>query len=61
MSSFSLMDPRTAERGAELFEQIVATGSIVLRQVSGTRAGEVAAQRYLSSPYVTQEVIILRR
>ena len=58
MSSFSLMDPRTAERGAELFEQIVATGSIVLRQVSGTRAGEVAAQRYLSSPDVTQEVII---
>jgi len=58
MSGFSLQDPRTAARGAWLFEQIVATGSVVLRQLGRTRAGEVAVQRYLSSPYVTYEVIV---
>jgi hypothetical protein len=46
-------DVRTAARGAQLFEQIVATGSLVIRKVAGTRAAEVAAHRFLSSPYVT--------
>jgi hypothetical protein len=58
MKDFSLQDPRTAARGAWLFEQIVATGSVVLRQLGGTRAGEIAVQRYLSSPHVTCEVIV---
>ena len=58
MSDFSVMDPRTAARGAWLFDRIVATGSVVLRELGGTRAGEVAVQRYLSSPHVTAEVII---
>lgn len=58
MSNFSTMDRRTSERGAWLFDRIVSTGSLVLREVGETRAGEVAAHRYLSSPYVTSEVII---
>jgi len=58
MSNFSLADPRTAARGAWLFERIVATGSLVLREVGETRAGEVAAHRYLSSPHVTSEAIV---
>src|SRR6201999_2801430 len=58
MSAFSSADPRVAGRGAWLFERIVATGSLVLRELGETRAGEVAAHRYLSSPYVTYEGII---
>src|SRR6185312_6471121 len=58
MSAFSAADPRTASRGAWLFERIVATGSLVLCKLGGTRAGEVAAHRYLSSPYVTAAGII---
>jgi hypothetical protein len=58
VNAFSVADPRTASRGAWLFERIVATGSLVLREVGGTRAGEVAAHRYLSSPYVTAAGII---
>ncbi|MGH7732704.1 MAG: IS4 family transposase [Gemmatimonadales bacterium] len=51
-------DVRTAASGAVLFERIVATGSLVLRRLGGTRAGEVAAHRYLSSPYVTAEGVV---
>jgi len=58
MSEFSKSDPRTAARGAWLFDRIVATGSLVLRELGQTRAGEVAAHRYLSSPYVTAEGIV---
>jgi hypothetical protein len=58
MGAFSLADPRTAARGAWLFDRIVTTGSLVLRELGGTRAGEVAAHRYLSSPYVTADGII---
>ena len=42
-------DVRRAERGAWLFERIVATGSLVLRTVGGNRAGEIAAHRFLDS------------
>src|ERR1700754_5002911 len=58
MKEFSIMDPRTAARGAWLFDRIVATGSLVLREVGETRAGEMAAHRYLSSPHVSGEVIL---
>src|ERR1700741_4035463 len=51
-------DPRVEARGAWLVERIVATGSLGLRVVGGTRAGEVAAQRWLSSPRVTLEEIL---
>ena len=53
MMEFSRGDARTAERGAWLFEQMVASGSLVLRKLGQTRAGEIAAHRYLSSPHVT--------
>lgn len=53
MMEFSLGDVRTAERGAQLFEQMVGMGSLVLRRLGGTRAGEIAAHRFLSSPHVT--------
>jgi hypothetical protein len=58
MDGLAAGDVRTAARGGWLFERIVATGSLVLRRLGGTRAGEVAAQRYLASPYVTPQVII---
>jgi hypothetical protein len=41
-------DVRREEAGA-LFERVVETGSLVLRQVGGNRAGEMAAHRFLSS------------
>lgn len=58
MMAFSQGDVRTAERGAWLFERMVATGSLVLRRLGGTRAGEIAAHRFLSSPHVTVSGIV---
>jgi len=58
MSAFSSADPRTAARGAWLFDRIVETGSVVMTQLGQTRAEEVAAHRYLSSPYVSFEGIV---
>jgi hypothetical protein len=37
---------------------MVATGTVVLRTLGETRAGEVAAQRWLSSPRITTEQIL---
>ena len=51
-------DARRAERGAWLFDRIVATGSLVLRKVGGDRAGEIAAHRFLDSPQVRSSEII---
>lgn len=51
-------DRRRAERGAWVFERIVATGSLVIRQIGEDRAGEIAAHRFLSSPEVTPAEII---
>jgi hypothetical protein len=58
MSEFSWGDVRTAQRGAWLFDQIVATGSLVMRKLGGDRAGEISAHRFLSSPHVTSGGII---
>lgn len=55
---FSLGDVRTADRGAWLYEQMVAMGSLVLRRLGETRAGEIAAHRFLSSPHVTAAGIV---
>ena len=52
-------DLRRERAGALFFQQVVTTGSIVLRQVGGDRAGEVAAQRFLGCPRVTVEEITL--
>jgi hypothetical protein len=51
-------DARRAERGAWLFDRIVATGSLILRKVGGDRAGEIAAHRFLDSPQVRAGEII---
>ena len=51
-------DVRREEAGAALFERVVETGSLVLRQVGGNRAGEISAHRFLDSPYVTPEEIL---
>lgn len=53
-----LGDPRVEARGVRLFERIVSTGSVVLRTLGETRAGEVAAQRWLSSPRVNVDAIL---
>jgi hypothetical protein len=58
MAEFSSGDIRTAARGAWLFERIVETGSLVLRDLGGDRAGEMAAHRFLSSPYVSLEGLV---
>jgi Transposase DDE domain len=51
-------DVRREQAGANLFERVVATGSLVLRQVGGDRAGELAAHRFLGSARVTPEEIL---
>lgn len=51
-------DRRRAERGAWLFDRIVATGSLVLRKVGGDRAGEMAAHRFMASRAVSAQEII---
>jgi hypothetical protein len=58
MDGLAVGDVRSEARGAWLFDRIVATGSLVLRRATGTRAGEVAAQRYLGSPHVTPQVVV---
>ena len=51
-------DIRTSARGAWLLDQIVSVGTLVLKDVGGDRAGEMAAHRYLSSPYVTSQGVL---
>lgn len=58
MERLGIGDPRVEARGVHLFERILATGSLVLRTLGETRAGEVAAQRWLSSPRVTTEQVL---
>jgi hypothetical protein len=52
-------DLRREEAGAAFFEQVVATGSLVLRQVGGNRAGEMSAHRFLASAHVTPQEILV--
>jgi len=54
----SFGDVRVAKRADWLIDRIVATGSLVLRKIGETRAGEVAVHRFLSSPYVSVENIV---
>ena len=44
--------------GATIFERVVTTGSLVVREIGGDRAGEMSAHRFLGSPHVTPEEII---
>jgi hypothetical protein len=51
-------DIRVADRADWLIDRIKATGSLVLRKLGGTRAGEIAVQRFLSSPYVNVDKVV---
>jgi hypothetical protein len=51
-------DIRVAERADWLIERIGAVGSVVLCKAGETRAGEMAAHRFLSSRYVSTEAIV---
>jgi hypothetical protein len=55
---FGRGDVRTSARGAWLFDQMVSLGTVVLKDLGGGRAGEMAAHRYLSSARVTSEGIV---
>src|ERR1039458_1908454 len=46
-------DARRAAVGTELLERVTATGSLVIRKLGETRAGELAIHRFLSAPSVT--------
>jgi hypothetical protein len=46
-------DARRAAVGSELIERVTATGSLVIRKLGETRAGELAIHRFLSAPSVT--------
>jgi hypothetical protein len=58
MQTYSFGDIRLDRRGDVITEQIVATGSVVLRRFGGERRGELAAARFLASSKVTPEAII---
>ena len=51
-------DIRVAQGADWFLQQIVATGSLVVRRVGGNRAGEVSAHRLLSSPHVSVDAVI---
>jgi hypothetical protein len=54
----SFGDIRVAERADWLIERIAATGSLVVRKIGETRAGEMAVHRFRSSPYVSVDRIV---
>ena len=54
----SFGDIRVAERADWLIERVAATGTLVLRKLGETRAGEKAVHRFLSSPYVSVERLV---
>ena len=53
----SFGDIRVAERADWLIERVAAAGTLVLRKLGETRAGEKAIHRFLSSPYVSADQI----
>ena len=55
---FGVGDVRVSARGDWLIERIVATGSLTVRKLGVTRAGEMAVHRFLSSPYVSVGSIV---
>jgi len=54
----SFGDIRVAERAQWLIERVATAGTLVLRKLGETRAGEKAVHRFLSSPYVSAERIV---
>jgi hypothetical protein len=54
----SFGDVRVAERADWLIERVATAGTLVLRKLGETRAGEKAVHRFLSSPHVSVERIV---
>lgn len=54
----SFGDVRVAERADWLVERVATAGTLVLRKLGETRAGEKAVHRFLSSPHVSVERIV---
>jgi hypothetical protein len=54
----SFGDIRVAQRADWLIDRVAALGTLKLRRIGETRAGEVAVGRFLSSPYVSVDTII---
>jgi len=54
----SFGDIRVAERADWLIERVATAGTLVLRKIGETRAGEKAVHRFLSSPYVSVDRIV---
>lgn len=54
----SFGDIRVAQRADWLIDRIASTGTLVLRRIGETRAGEMAVRRFLSSPYVSVNHIV---
>src|SRR5882757_1226701 len=51
-------DARRAAVGTDLIERVTASGSLVIRKLGETRAGELAIHRFLAAPSVTcQEML----
>ena len=51
-------DIRVAERADWLIERVATAGTLVLRKLGESRAGEKAVHRFLSSPYVSVDRIV---
>ena len=58
MVGWQFGDVRLSDRAQGLFEQIVHTGSLVLRRVGRDRAGEIGAHRFLNNARVTHQAIV---
>src|SRR6202051_3936218 len=54
----SFGDIRIAERADWLIGRVATAGTLVLRKLGETRAGEKAVHRFLSSPYVSVDRIV---
>jgi hypothetical protein len=54
-----LGDVRRDKRAMWLVDRIVATGSLQLREIGGTRSGEMAAHRFLSSEEVEPSALLV--
>ncbi len=58
MGSMVVGDVRLSDRGDWLVERIVTMGSLVLRQIGGDRAGEIAGHRFLDNGRVSAGAIV---
>jgi hypothetical protein len=56
--AMSFGDIRVAERADWLVERVATAGTLVLRKLGESRAGEKAVHRFLSSPYVGVDRIV---